>query len=84
MEAPSSSGTFAIAAQGAWQAVWEGQTMAWLSLVYVVDLALFVLVFWIIRSRRASARVKTAVILTAVVLYLTSLVVLIFISAKHL
>jgi hypothetical protein len=58
--------------------------MAMLSLVYVVDLALFVLVFWIIRSRRASVRVKTAVVMTAVILYLTSLVVLIFISAKQL
>jgi hypothetical protein len=58
--------------------------VAWLSVVYLVDLALFVLVFWIIRSRRASARLKTAVILTAVVLYLTSLVVLIFISKRPL
>lgn len=58
--------------------------MTWLSFVYLVDLALFVLVFWIIRSRRASARLKTVVILTAVVLYLTSLVVLIFISARPL
>jgi hypothetical protein len=58
--------------------------MAWLSLVYLVDLALFVLVFWIIRSRRASVRLKTVVILTAVVLYLTSLVVLIFISQRPL
>ena len=57
--------------------------MVWLSLVYLVDLGLFVLVFWIIRSRRASAGVKTAVILTAVVLYLASLIVLIFISARQ-
>lgn len=56
--------------------------MVWLALVYVVDLALFVLVFWIIRVRRASAGVKTAVILTAVALYLASLAVLIFISAR--
>lgn len=58
--------------------------MAWLSLVYLVDLALFVLVFWVIRLRRASAGLKLAVILSAVVLYLASLVVLIFISAKPL
>lgn len=58
--------------------------MAWLSFVYVVDLALFVLVFWIIRLRRASARLKTAVVLTAVVLYLASLAVLILISARQL
>ncbi len=58
--------------------------MALLSFVYLVDLALFVLVFWIIRSRRASARLKMVVILTAVVLYLTSLVVLIFIAARPL
>lgn len=58
--------------------------MTWLSFVYLVDLALFVLVFWIIRSRRASVTLKTTVILTAVVLYLTSLVVLIFISARPL
>jgi len=56
--------------------------MAWLSAVYLVDLALFVLVFWIIRVRRASVRLKTTVVLTAVVLYLASLAVLIFISAK--
>ena len=59
-------------------------TVAWLSVVYLVDLALFVLVFWIIRSRRASVGLKTTVILTAVVLYLASLVALIFISAKQL
>jgi hypothetical protein len=58
--------------------------MAWLSIVYLVDLALFVLVFWIIRQRRTSVRLKTTVILTAVVLYLASLVVLIFISARPL
>ncbi len=58
--------------------------MQWLSFVYLVDLALFVLVFWIIRTRRASVGLKTAVILTAVVLYLISLVVLIFISERPL
>ncbi len=58
--------------------------MAWLSVVYVVDLALFVLVFWVIRLRRASAGLKTAVVLTAVVLYLASLVALIIISARPL
>jgi hypothetical protein len=58
--------------------------MAWLSFVYFVDLALFVLVFWIIRLRRASAGLKTAVVLTAAVLYLASLVVLILISARQL
>ena len=56
--------------------------MVWLALVYVIDLALFVLVFWIIRVRRASTGVKTAVILTAVALYLASLAVLIFISVR--
>lgn len=58
--------------------------MVMLSFVYVVDLALFVLVFLIVRSRRASTQVKTAVIMTAVVLYLASLVILIYISAKQL
>ena len=58
--------------------------MAWLALVYLVDLALFVLVFWIIRLRRVSTGEKTAVILTAVALYLASLAVLIFISARSL
>ncbi len=58
--------------------------MVMLSFVYVVDLALFVLVFLIVRSRRASPQVKTAVIVTAVVLYLASLVALIYISAKQL
>ena len=58
--------------------------MAWLSVVYLVDLALFVLVFWIVRQRQAGVRLKATVILTAVVLYLASLVVLIFISTKPL
>ena len=58
--------------------------MAWLSGIYVVDLALFVLVFWIIRLRRASARLKIAVVLTAAVLYLASLVVLMLIAARPL
>jgi hypothetical protein len=58
--------------------------MTWLAFVYFVDLALFVLVFWIIRLRRASAGLKTAVILTAVVFYLASLIVLILISARQL
>lgn len=56
--------------------------MVWLALVFIFDLALFVLVFWLVRLRHVGAGVKTAVILTGVVLYLTSLVVLIFISAK--
>jgi hypothetical protein len=58
--------------------------MVMLSFVYVVDLALFVLVFLIVRSRRASTQAKTVVITTAVVLYLASLVVLIYISARQL
>ncbi len=58
--------------------------MAWLSLVYLVDLALFVLVFWIIRSRRASVGLKTIIVLTAAALYLASLAVLIYITSRPL
>lgn len=51
-----------------------------LSLVYVLDLALFVLVFLVIRSRRIGAERMAVVIALAAGLYLASLGLLIFIS----
>ncbi len=53
-----------------------------LSFVYVLDFTLFVLVFLIIRSQRASTRLITALVTVATVMYLTSLVFLIFISRQ--
>jgi hypothetical protein len=53
-----------------------------LSFVYVLDFAMFVLVFLIIRSQRANTRLITAVVTVAAVMYLTSLVFLIFISRQ--
>jgi hypothetical protein len=53
-----------------------------LSLLYVVDLALFVLVFVIVRSRRVSAQRMVIVIGLAVFAYLVSLGLLIFVSSR--
>ncbi len=53
-----------------------------LSVVYVLGVALFVLVFLIIRLQRASTRLITAVVTVAAVMYLTSVVFLIFISRQ--
>ncbi len=56
---------------------------ALLSLIYVVDLALFVLVFLIVRSRRVRTERMVAVIGLSVAVYLVSLVLLIYVS-RHL
>jgi hypothetical protein len=53
-----------------------------LSLLYVVDLALFVLVFLIVRSRRVSTERMVIVIGLAVIAYLVSLGLLIFVSSR--
>ncbi|TMI83129.1 MAG: hypothetical protein E6H03_04315 [Bacillati bacterium ANGP1] len=50
------------------------------ALIYVFDLFLFVLVFLIIRSRRASARVIATVVVLAAVTYLASVALLVFVS----
>jgi len=55
----------------------------WLTaLIYVFDLLLFILVFVIIRSRRASARVIATVVVLAAVTYLASVALLVFISMR--
>jgi hypothetical protein len=53
-----------------------------LSLLYVVDLALFVLVFLIVRSRRVRAERMVTVIGLSVIAYLVSLGLLIFVSSR--
>lgn len=53
-----------------------------LASVYVIDLALFVLVFIIVRMRRISPRKMGTIIGLAVVAYLVSLGLLIFISSR--
>jgi len=50
------------------------------ALIYVFDLFLFVLVFLIIRSRRASARVIATVVVLAAVTYLASVALLVLVS----
>ena len=50
------------------------------ALIYVFDLLLFVLVFLIIRSRRASVRVIATVVVLAAVTYLASVALLVFVS----
>ena len=50
------------------------------ALIYVFDLLLFVLVFLIIRSRRASARVIATVVVLAAVAYLASVALLVVVS----
>ena len=52
---------------------------ALLSLIFVVDLALFVLVFLIVRTRIRAERVAAVIVLSAAA-YLVSLVLLIFVS----
>ena len=54
--------------------------IAFTSIIYVIDLGLFVLVFVIIRSRRASPRVIAGIVLLAMAMYLASLALLVFIS----
>ena len=51
-----------------------------LSLIYIVDLALFVVVFLVIRSHRIRAERIAAVIVLAAAAYLASLALLIFVS----
>ncbi len=53
-----------------------------LASVYVIDLALFVLVFIIVRMRRVSPRKMWTIIALAVAAYLVSLGLLIFISSR--
>jgi hypothetical protein len=53
-----------------------------LSLLYVVDLALFVLVFLIVRSRRVRPQRMVTVIGLSVIAYLVSLGLLIFVSSR--
>jgi hypothetical protein len=55
--------------------------VALLSLIYIVDLALFVLVFLVIRSHRIRADRIATVIGLSVVGYLVSLVLLIYVSS---
>ncbi|HKV44156.1 MAG TPA: hypothetical protein VJT32_05690 [bacterium] len=52
------------------------------AVIFVVDLVLFALVFVIIRSRKASARVITVVVALAALLYLASLVLQLYVSAR--
>jgi hypothetical protein len=54
--------------------------IAFTSIIYAIDLGLFVLVFVIIRSRRASPRVIAGIVLLAMAMYLASLALLVFIS----
>jgi hypothetical protein len=54
--------------------------IAFTSIIYAIDLGLFVLVFVIIRSRRASPRVIAGIVVLAMVMYLASLALLVFIS----
>jgi hypothetical protein len=54
---------------------------ALLSLIFVVDLALFVLVFLIVRTRIRPERVAAVIVLSAAA-YLVSLVLLIFVSFR--
>jgi hypothetical protein len=52
------------------------------AVIFVVDLALFALVFVIIRSRRANARVIAVIVALAALFYLASLVLQLYISAR--
>jgi hypothetical protein len=54
---------------------------ALLSLIFVVDLALFVLVFLIVRTRIRAERMAAVIVLSAAA-YLVSLVLLIFVSFR--
>jgi hypothetical protein len=54
---------------------------ALLSLIFVVDLALFVLVFLIVRTRIRAERIAAVIVLSAAA-YLVSLVLLIFVSFR--
>ena len=54
---------------------------ALLSLIFVVDLGLFVLVFLIVRTRIRAERMAAVIVLSAAA-YLVSLVLLIFVSFR--
>ncbi len=54
---------------------------ALLSLIFIVDLALFVLVFLIVRTRIRAERMAAVIVLSAAA-YLVSLVLLIFVSFR--
>jgi hypothetical protein len=54
---------------------------ALLSLIFVVDLGLFVLVFLIVRTRIRAERMAVVIVLSAAA-YLVSLVLLIFVSFR--
>ncbi len=79
---PPAARTRSFPAHGPWRVAKEGRAVVMLSFVYVLDFAVFVLVFLIIRSQRANTRLITAVVTVAAVMYLTSLVFLIFISRQ--
>ena len=51
-------------------------------LIYAVDLALFVLVFLVVRSRRLRPESRLALIAGSVTAYLVSLVLLIYVSSR--
>ncbi len=51
------------------------------SIIYLADLLLFVLVFLMVRSRTAGTRAIVGVVLLAVAAYLASIVALVFISS---
>ncbi|TMJ08026.1 MAG: hypothetical protein E6H02_10595 [Bacillati bacterium ANGP1] len=51
------------------------------SIVYVVDLLLFVLVFLLVRSRRIRGQALVTVVLLAALAYLGSIVLLVLISS---
>jgi len=55
---------------------------AYLVLIYAVDLALFVLVFLVVRSRRLRPESRLALIAGSVTAYLVSLVLLIYVSSR--
>ena len=50
------------------------------AIVSLIDVALFVLVFLLVRSRRVGSRKRAAVIIVAAFAYLTSLVVFLWLS----
>jgi len=52
------------------------------SIVYVVDLVLFVLVFLLIRSNRIRGQALVTVVVLAALAYLASIALLVFISSR--
>ncbi len=56
--------------------------IALISIVYLIDLLLFVLVFLVLRSRTAGRRVIVTVVLLAAAAYLASIAFLVFVSFR--